>query len=323
MRGTYTRTLIIPSFAPGNTQGMATATENLHMRLVPWAGVAACIRQTGPAGPPSSPLHPAAQLLARLGRAYCFLPLPAETQLPVHVNGYFELSSNRRDIWHGTDMAGDGKMRADWNLALITDIAVPCYTRLLRHAIKAVGPGSEYLSLWPTEMPPKPWDVVMGALYTTLADMRVLWSEVQGGCWISPRSAVLLRDTSGGGSSASGAGALVSPAQLHDILMQEGQPVVKLPPKLYDMLVQFECCAAEISPAFVRGLLKARGPHPCLMKRSNALLLLQYCLSDLSGGQYGELEGLKLIPLADGTLGTFESAVDEAGRQVQSCKTTR
>ena len=46
----------------------------------------------------------------RVGRAFCFLPLPAETGLPVHVHGYFELSSNRRNIWFGDDMAGEGAM---------------------------------------------------------------------------------------------------------------------------------------------------------------------------------------------------------------------
>lgn len=33
------------------------------------------------------------------GQAFCFLPLPIPTGLPVHVNAFFELSSNRRDIW--------------------------------------------------------------------------------------------------------------------------------------------------------------------------------------------------------------------------------
>ena len=40
-----------------------------------------------------------AQAEAAVGRAFCFLPLPVLTGLPVHINGYFELSSNRRDIW--------------------------------------------------------------------------------------------------------------------------------------------------------------------------------------------------------------------------------
>ena len=35
------------------------------------------------------------------GQAFCFLPIPVDSGLPVMVNGYFELSSNRRDIWSG------------------------------------------------------------------------------------------------------------------------------------------------------------------------------------------------------------------------------
>jgi hypothetical protein len=34
------------------------------------------------------------------GKAFCFLPLPfAAGGFSIHMNGYFELSSNRRDIW--------------------------------------------------------------------------------------------------------------------------------------------------------------------------------------------------------------------------------
>lgn len=57
------------------------------------------------------------------GRAFCFLPLPAKTGLPVHVNGYFELSSNRRDIWYGQDMDRGGKLRSDWNVCLLEDVS--------------------------------------------------------------------------------------------------------------------------------------------------------------------------------------------------------
>ena len=56
------------------------------------------------------------------GIAACFLPLPVRTGLPVHVNGYFELSSNRRDIWSGSDMAGAGKLRSEWNVCLLTEV---------------------------------------------------------------------------------------------------------------------------------------------------------------------------------------------------------
>jgi sacsin len=277
---------------------MACDPKNARLKLLPWGGVAAHVFVDNGIIPP--PLS---------GKAFCFLPLPTETQLPVHVNGYFELSSNRRDIWFGEDMAGDGRQKSEWNHLLLADVVARSYSLLLMEAAKILGPGSNFYSLWPTALPPKPWSAVVRALYHLLKDMRVLWSEVQGGCWISPRSAVLLKDEIEG----AGPDRAKTAAELHEILLQEGQPVVKLPTKLHEMLVQFECAATEISPAYVRQMLKKQGSHPSLMKRSNALKLLQYCMSDLSAEDYGELVGLKLIPLADGTLGTFEAAVDDAG----------
>lgn len=42
--------------------------------------------------------------------------------IPVHINGYFELSSNRRNIWHSSlqsESSGAGKHKSDWNVALL------------------------------------------------------------------------------------------------------------------------------------------------------------------------------------------------------------
>ena len=42
--------------------------------------------------------------------------------LPVHINGYFELSSNRRNIWHSSlssESSGAGKQKSDWNIVLL------------------------------------------------------------------------------------------------------------------------------------------------------------------------------------------------------------
>lgn len=75
---------------------IAGSEKAKFMKFVPWAGVAARLSTTAAAvaspvdGEGSEPLPPAPR-----GAAYCFLPLPVQTGLPVHVNGYFELSSNR------------------------------------------------------------------------------------------------------------------------------------------------------------------------------------------------------------------------------------
>jgi sacsin len=68
------------------------------------------------------------------GRAFFFLPLPiAAGGFPVHMNAYFELSSNRREQRMGGatgDAAtGDGLVRAAWNTALLEDLIAPSLGR--------------------------------------------------------------------------------------------------------------------------------------------------------------------------------------------------
>lgn len=61
-------------------------------------------------------------------KAFCFLPLPFETDLPVHINGHFALDHEaRRNLWR--DEAGG--YRTDWNSALLADVVASCYRTLL------------------------------------------------------------------------------------------------------------------------------------------------------------------------------------------------
>ena len=62
------------------------------------------------------------------GKAYCSLPLPFETSLPVHINGQFALDHEaRRNLWR--DEASG--YRSDWNNALLNDVIASCYLTLL------------------------------------------------------------------------------------------------------------------------------------------------------------------------------------------------
>jgi sacsin len=111
--------------AIGGGRARAMAVDDVSGRgLVPWAGVAAQLPST----------QESAQALVLRGRAFCFLPLPVRTGLPVHVNGYFELSSNRRDIWTGEDLVGAGAKRSDWNSALLEDLIAPSLGRAILDA---------------------------------------------------------------------------------------------------------------------------------------------------------------------------------------------
>ncbi|XP_026063151.1 sacsin-like [Carassius auratus] len=63
------------------------------------------------------------------GRAFCSLPLPGQTGLPVHVNANFEVDSSRRDLWKED---GDS-LKTDWNQSLKVNVISPLYAELLLH----------------------------------------------------------------------------------------------------------------------------------------------------------------------------------------------
>ena len=56
-----------------------------------------------------------------LGKIFCFLPLPELSGLPVHINGQFVLSSNRRSLWSGDTEGQDEKK--EWNDKLMEAIS--------------------------------------------------------------------------------------------------------------------------------------------------------------------------------------------------------
>lgn len=54
------------------------------------------------------------------GKAFCFLPLSIQTGLPVHLNGTFAVTSNRKGLW-------ESGVKGDWNEALLQDPVVTAY----------------------------------------------------------------------------------------------------------------------------------------------------------------------------------------------------
>ena len=90
------------------------AFQENKLGMLPLGGVACLLESTS----------------ARKGakKAYCFLPLPLRTKLPVHVNGHFALGhETRRTLWREE---GRG-YQSDWNNALLRDVIASCYLTLL------------------------------------------------------------------------------------------------------------------------------------------------------------------------------------------------
>eukprot|EP01049_Picozoa_sp_SAG25_P009302 SAG25_NODE_911_length_4794_cov_1.302449_1_plen_1090_part_00 len=291
------RWLISSALGGGKARDLALQSVDgpYQLRLVPWAGIAARLSS------------PKASLV---GRAYCFLPLPTLVGLPVHVNGSFELSANRRDIWHGSDMTGEGQIRSQWNVALLHDVVAPCYARLLERASTIVG-NEQYCGLWPTKMGAEPWQTLVRSLYEVGMARSILHTELDGGRWLPPLEAVLA-DVNADNCD-----------ELTRLMLLEGIPVADPPLHIRRMLLAAqEQPLKQLTPCLVRQALRVKGvEHHSLSERKDALVLLRYCCNDLEGAEFAELGGLPLIPTAASTLATFQKVTEQG--QAKSYKSER
>lgn len=116
----------------GGAKQLACSEQARHLKLVPFGGVAACTKrltqqfaEDGPAAVES--FFP----IFHNGHAFCFLPLPIQTKLPVLINAYFELSSNRRDIWRGDDTKGEARLRSGKSSFYFGDTVTDIWAKLL------------------------------------------------------------------------------------------------------------------------------------------------------------------------------------------------
>ena len=156
----------------GNGPACALSLDPLaaayQLKLLPWGGVCSIV---------GSPVK---------GKAFCFLPMPVATGLPVHINGYFELPSNRRSIFWAPQDTGEAKFRHDWNHALLTDVIAKEYWLLLKdvqRSIQGRGVQRESLySLFPPRNIAEPWSLVSDSVAKELADLPCLWCESAGWC---------------------------------------------------------------------------------------------------------------------------------------------
>ncbi|KAH6783246.1 zinc finger protein [Perilla frutescens var. hirtella] len=267
----------------------AKAAKDYDMHLLPWASVAACISDDS--------LN---DDVLKLGRAFCFLPLPVKTGFHVQINGYFEVSSNRRGIWYGDDMDRSGKIRSMWNRLLLEDVVAPSFGKLLLSVQELLGSTKDYYSLWPIGSFEEPWTYLVEHIYGSIWDSPVLYSHVEGGKWILPKEA-FLHDMEISGTKV-----------ICDVLVQLGMPIVPLPSDLFEMILNCKTVGHKkvVTPDSVRHYLR-EGKYLRGIDRPEKLVLLEYCLEDLIDTDVGiHISDLPLLPLANGDFGSLSRSLE-------------
>ncbi|KAJ8612133.1 hypothetical protein CTAYLR_002440, partial [Chrysophaeum taylorii] len=299
------RWVVCNQLGGGAASRLAAASPDL--RLVPWAGVAARVAN-------------ARGDLGVRGRAYCFLPLPVRTGLGVHVNGFFEVSSNRRDVWQGDeDLAGDGAARARWNAALAADVAAPCLVRCLARCAKILK-GRDYDALWPD-----------AEFFADQRHATAIWRGFAEAAMRGARTSRLpLLATAAGDLVAPGAATcLPAPADgatddelraVARVLAAVGEPVVgvEAAAPLREMLAT-RVASRSATPEFALERLKASSSSSSssLTKKKvlddddDAIAALRYVtrwVVKKKKRDWRLVDGLPLVPLSSGELGTFRYA---------------
>ena len=84
------------------------------------------------------------------GSVFCYLPLPIQTGLPVHINASFALQPNRRYLCERTEDDKHSR-KADWNEAVLEDAVCTAYLQSLQHCslLDTQTEVIEYFRLWP------------------------------------------------------------------------------------------------------------------------------------------------------------------------------
>ena len=192
--------LLCSSFGGGNSvnKALSLASSSSGAALLPWTGVACRLKQHREGYMTAEPSD---------GRVFCFLPLPRSTGLPVHVNGFFSVRSDRKGL---DDEEHSKDVRVLWNHCLTEQVLPRTYLHFLKALVKVLGTQlhhavgknrdkvtrSLYSILPGAHEPNTAYWVRTSRLVMNLAvqdpSLAILWTEAQGGQWLSVQDAVLL-----------------------------------------------------------------------------------------------------------------------------------
>ncbi|KAL3132912.1 hypothetical protein ABBQ38_006826 [Trebouxia sp. C0009 RCD-2024] len=229
-----------------------------------------------------------------VGKVYSTMALPlAPTSLPVHINGDFRMSSDRRTLWAGEGDRGQGAK----NKSVLTDAIAPAYAAAITSAcaMDAKGQGAADLyKKWPTahSFQPKQLDCVTSATVEQLVtnDCKVLWSPAP------PVSSILSYLTGGSKWVPASEACLVQPSDYRAsaVIINVGRRCGLQIPE--NALTTSSRSVTLFSPDKLRKALLSAGN---IVKPEEVSAVLSYVTSD---GEYEDLNGLHLILLNDGSL---------------------
>ncbi len=302
IKSTWRIVSLIRTDEGGDLAKVIAAMHQSQEKVLPWAGAAARISAASTEGnlPPVS------------GKVYCFLPLPLETGLPVHINGFFNLNSSRDNLSSDSGQTGKDRPRAIWNGLLARHVLSHAYANLIVDLVQDVGrfQAEEFYEFWPISKitTSKALEELHNSVMQLLYHKQVVRSavkhivtegEINETRWVTPPTVKNLPSNKWWNE-------LLAPLCADNIDI----PNPTLPDSILAAFKDAGLPLATFTAANLRkhlienqslGVSLSDAPKASLRNRQWIGNMLRYCLSD----NCQDLRGLPLAILADNTLQVF------------------
>ena len=239
------------------------------------------------------------------GYAFCFLPLPNPTGLPVSINGYFSIADNRRSIkWPTHDEHGKG---ADFNKELVMKMVSYAYAVMITCRCQLISyvntPSylstqlSDAYSIWPlmSQVKNHPiWSCLVDPVVKLLIGQKIVWTAAGGGKWVKFSDAYYQPED------------LSIPNAVVDLLLEIGKAYIVLPNVVLDSISIVGDITAmikkqRVTPALLRKIMKELVFIPSTMlSQAKCGEIISYILLDYDFNENFDgkcLIGINIIPL--------------------------
>nr|XP_022329303.1 sacsin-like [Crassostrea virginica]XP_022329305.1 sacsin-like [Crassostrea virginica]XP_022329306.1 sacsin-like [Crassostrea virginica] len=135
------------SWASGTSESLEMGKTMLHLGALPLASTAVYLKEEDGSLKCSSLMNTPKGFYKK-SHLFCYLPLPVNSPFPLHINGSFAISSNRRQL---SSKTSDDKndIENEWNKALLSDALVNAYINLIENLDKNDILCENYYELWP------------------------------------------------------------------------------------------------------------------------------------------------------------------------------
>ncbi|KAM9850768.1 sacsin [Aulostomus maculatus] len=280
------------------------------------------------------------------GQAFCSLPLPGNTGLPVHVNGNFEVDSARRNLWRQ-----DGtSQKSQWNEYLKQDVLAPLYADLLHYLSQNIKKkkiryshiesflNERYLCFWPTvsEAVSQDWHAMIQEVYRSinqrgLTVIPVLRTSVAVTAEVQLKEYSFdlcdIKET----NQTETPYLLDSMDSIRHILEDIGMKLVPFSRKMHQVWQGFKSAdikVKDVTPSTVRAFLREKPLNDPMKTNENLPVpiadtlirdqmrcsqLLRFCLKDIKVDKItkddsGVLNGLPLLLTTDQVLRVFDTS---------------